>query len=189
MNKRVVRRYQLEGAKLKESGILRKRESNVLSMRDSGVPLVRREGSSASFSSRSQISVEENNIDEGVSIEVLDQANAQAEARVVGLACELFIEIRRRISRNVLLKFHEFFILPMSAKKAEMIGEFQQFFGDLGDEEIEKLFSIEQYFERLRESIHQSETLISTAGSQLNQLTNAANEIAKLKSNPLNAAK
>lgn len=56
------------------------------------------------------------------------------------LAKKLFVDIRQRITKNVLLKCYNFFLVPL---QTELWGETQGKVTALSDEEIEELFEVQ----------------------------------------------
>jgi len=69
---------------------------------------------------------------------------------VVKLATDIFILLRSRITQNVLLKFYNFFLVPM---QGELWTEIQGKVNCLSDSALEQIFEVSSTREKLRQSI------------------------------------
>jgi len=71
---------------------------------------------------------------------------------VVHLATELFSELRDRITRNVLLKFYNFFLVPM---QNELWNEIQGKVNTLPESALEQIFEVQQTKDKLKDTSKQ----------------------------------
>eukprot|EP01114_Cavostelium_apophysatum_P012433 TRINITY_DN277_c0_g1_i1.p1 TRINITY_DN277_c0_g1~~TRINITY_DN277_c0_g1_i1.p1 ORF type:complete len:856 (+),score=372.25 TRINITY_DN277_c0_g1_i1:231-2798(+) len=69
---------------------------------------------------------------------------------VVHLATDLFLKLRLRITTNVLLKFYNFFLVPM---QSDLWNEIQGKVNCLGDSSLEQIFEVTSTKDKLKESI------------------------------------
>jgi len=67
---------------------------------------------------------------------------------VVHLATELFNELRDRITKNVLLKFYNFFLVPM---QSELWNEIQGKVNTLPDSALDQIFEVQQTKEKIKD--------------------------------------
>jgi len=77
---------------------------------------------------------------------------------VVNLSTELFNELRDRITKNVLLKFYNFFLVPM---QHELWNEIQGKVNCLSDSQLEQIFEVSATKDKLTQSRKQLEDLLA----------------------------
>jgi len=82
---------------------------------------------------------------------------------VVELATHIFNELRDRITKNVLLKFYNFFLVPM---QGELWTEIQGKVGTLSDSALEQIFEVSSTREKLNQQIRALEEDLKQAGEQ-----------------------
>jgi len=81
----------------------------------------------------------------------LDRNDSEdTKAAVVHLSVELFNELRDRITKNVLLKFYNFFLVPM---QTDLFNEIQGKVNCLGDSALEQIFEVSSTKDKLKETI------------------------------------
>jgi len=78
------------------------------------------------------------------------ERNSQEDTKtaVVNLATDLFNSIRERVTKNVLLKFYNFFLVPL---QQELATEIQSKITGLSDEELVKIFEVTNIKQKLDE--------------------------------------
>jgi len=95
---------------------------------------------------------------------------------VVNLSTDLFNEIRDRITKNVLLKFYNFFLVPM---QSELWNEIQGKVNCLVDENLEKLFDVSTTKAKLSQNTQQLKEELSKATEQDKLFMEYANNFSK----------
>jgi len=85
------------------------------------------------------------------------------KAAVVHLSTELFNELRDRITKNVLLKFYNFFLVPM---QSELWNEIQGKVNCLGDSSLEQIFEVISTKEKLKDNIKVLTDILTKLGEK-----------------------
>jgi len=98
------------------------------------------------------------------------------KASVVHLSTELFNELRDRITKNVLLKFYNFFLVPM---QSELWNEIQGKVNCLGDASLEQIFEVVSTKEKLKESVAHSQDELSKFSEKDKQFMQFASSFSK----------
>jgi len=99
--------------------------------------------------------------DRNLPLERSDQEDTKTA--VVNLATDLFKELRDRITKNVLLKFYNFFLVPM---QGELWNEIQGKVNTLSDESLEKLFDVNTTKSKLSQTTQRLKDDLSKAAEQ-----------------------
>ncbi|PRP78525.1 hypothetical protein PROFUN_13582 [Planoprotostelium fungivorum] len=82
---------------------------------------------------------------------------------VENLATELFLRLKERITKNVLLKFYNFFLVPI---QSELWGDIQGKVNTLGDTEFEQVFELNDTKAKLSAEIKRLESITARATEQ-----------------------
>jgi len=82
---------------------------------------------------------------------------------VVKLATDIFNQLRDRITQNVLLKFYNFFLVPM---QSDLWTEIQAKVNCLSDSALEQIFEVSATKEKLKHSIQLHEDELKRAAEQ-----------------------
>jgi len=98
------------------------------------------------------------------------------KAAVVHLSTELFNELRDRITKNVLLKFYNFFLVPM---QSELWNEIQGKVNCLGDASLEQIFEVTSTKDKLRETTKQSQEELARLTEKDKQFMQFASSFSK----------
>lgn len=96
---------------------------------------------------------------------------------VVNLANELFIKIRDRISKSVLLKSYNFFLVPM---QSDVWSEIQGSITSLTDDQLQELFEVGITKQRLTGSEHDMKGILEKFGEQEGVFMEYATGFSKL---------
>lgn len=109
-----------------------------------------------------------------------DKNPEEAKAAVSKLAADLFKSIRERITKNVLLKFYNFFLVPM---QTDLWNEIQRRITTVSDEQLDQFFQVKTTKEKLKEDEKALEALLAKTTEQETQFL----DIAKQFTHPTNA--
>lgn len=78
----------------------------------------------------------------------MDRNDPDTKRAVVDLSTELFKDLQKRITKNVLLKFYNFFLVPM---QTELWSVVQGKISSLSDTELEQIFEVNATKDRIKE--------------------------------------
>jgi GTPase Era involved in 16S rRNA processing len=109
-----------------------------------------------------------------------DKNPEEAKAAVSKLAADLFKSIRERITKNVLLKFYNFFLVPM---QTDLWNEVQRKITTVSDEQLDQFFQVKTTKDKLKEDEKSLESLLSRTTEQETQFL----DIARQFTHPTNA--
>jgi hypothetical protein len=106
------------------------------------------------------------------------ERNDQEDTRtaVVNLSKELFSQLRDRITKNVLLKFYNFFLVPL---QSDLWNEIQGKVNCLSDNQLENIFEVSATKEKLKESIKNLESDLTRFSDQEKQFQQYASNFSR----------
>jgi hypothetical protein len=110
-----------------------------------------------------------------------DKNPEDAKVAVSKLAADLFKSIRERITKNVLLKFYNFFLVPM---QTDLWTEVQRRITTVSDEQLDQFFQVKTNKEKLKEDEKSLEQLLAKTTEQETQFL----EIARQFTHPTHAS-
>lgn len=102
-----------------------------------------------------------------------DKSPEEAKQAVSKLAADLFKSIRERITKNVLLKFYNFFLVPM---QTELWTEIQRRITTVSDEQLDQFFQVKTNKEKLKEDEKALEALLAKTTEQETQFLDIARQ-------------
>lgn len=102
-----------------------------------------------------------------------DKNPEEAKAAVSKLAADLFKSIRERITKNVLLKFYNFFLVPM---QTDLWTEIQRRITTVSDDQLEQFFQVKATKDKLKEDQKALEALLHKTTEQEVQFLDIAKQ-------------
>jgi len=102
--------------------------------------------------------------------------NEDVKTAVVNLSTDLFNELRDRITKNVLLKFYNFFLVPM---QNGLWNEIQSKVNCLSDSSLEQIFEVGTTKDKLREATKTWEDELVKASEQDKQFMQYAGSFSR----------
>lgn len=115
-----------------------------------------------------------------------DKNAEEAKAAVSKLAADLFKSIRERITKNVLLKFYNFFLVPM---QTELWTEIQRRITTVSDEQLDQYFQVKTTKEKLKEDERTLEALLAKTSEQETAFLDIARQFTHPTSAPAEEGK
>eukprot|EP01116_Phalansterium_solitarium_P012696 TRINITY_DN2920_c0_g3_i1.p1 TRINITY_DN2920_c0_g3~~TRINITY_DN2920_c0_g3_i1.p1 ORF type:complete len:831 (+),score=329.51 TRINITY_DN2920_c0_g3_i1:129-2621(+) len=109
-----------------------------------------------------------------LSLERTDQDDLKTA--VVDLSTQLFLKQRERITKNVMLKFYNFFLVPI---QSELWTEIQGKVNCYSDSTLETIFEVASTKDKLQRSIKDLQTELSKAGEQDKMFLEFANSFSR----------
>lgn len=91
------------------------------------------------------------------------------------LAQDIFTHIKSRLTRNLLLKCHNYFLVPM---QSPLWGELQSNISTLSDEKLEELFELSTTKQRLKDDEKNLQQILEKFGSQEESFQTASHEFS-----------
>lgn len=112
--------------------------------------------------------------------EILPSSEKDSKKFVETLSRKLFNEIRQRITKNVLLKCYNFFLVPL---QTELWGETQAKVSALTDDEIEELFEVHATKQKYKQEEYLLKQELGTLKEQEANFLEAAGNFSKPQNN------
>lgn len=112
--------------------------------------------------------------DRKLSLTIPDKNADEAKAAVSKLATDLFHSIRDRITKNVMLKFYNFFLVPI---QTELWNEIQKKVTTIQTEELEQYFQVNLIKEKLQKEEKELEETLGSTAEQERQFIDAAKQL------------